>query len=79
MARSATKPRLRCSIASAPPARRCRKRPENLLSGEGALGSGSIQPRTLLMTGGKTGLRSSALPFRPFMMTLLANARGTIA
>ena len=40
MARSATNRRLRCSIASAPPARRCRKRPEDLLSGEGALGSG---------------------------------------
>ena len=43
MARSATNPRPRCSIASTPPARRCRKRPENLLSGEGALGSGSAR------------------------------------
>ena len=52
-------PRLRCSNASTPPACRCQKRPENLLSGEGALGSGLTAFRTLLMIGRKSGLRST--------------------
>ena len=40
MVRSGTKPRPRCSIASAQPARRRQMRPEDLISGEGTPGSG---------------------------------------
>ena len=61
MVRSGTNPRPRCSIASAQPARRRQMRPENLVSGEGALGSGPMQPWTLLMIGRKSGLRSVSL------------------
>ena len=55
MAPSATNRRLRYSIASARPAHRRPKKSENLISGEGALGSGSSSDGTLLNLGGVLG------------------------
>ncbi len=77
MARSGTNPRPRCSKTSAPPARQCRKRPENLLSGEGRLGSSSsMRPPVASGEGVQGGGYGCASPAAPSRLKSLSDSPG---